>query len=110
MFEQDVAGLIKALRANKNDEASVIHHALEETRKEIRSKDIEIKAAAVLKLVYVSLYPLPVSIQLILGTCIRTARDARPVYRIRVLCHRRMHVKHKIPHQDHRLPGRIPVL
>jgi AP-3 complex subunit delta-1 len=54
MFEQDVAGLIKALRANKNDEAKVIQQALDETRKEIKSKDLEVKAAAVLKLVYVS--------------------------------------------------------
>lgn len=46
-------GLIKALRANKNDEARVIEAALNETRKEIKSKDVEVKAAAVLKLVYV---------------------------------------------------------
>lgn len=56
MFEQDVAGLIKALRANKNDESKVIQQALDETRKEIKSKDLEVKAAAVLKLVYVSHY------------------------------------------------------
>ncbi|KAI5481703.1 AP-3 complex subunit delta-1 [Pseudohyphozyma bogoriensis] len=55
MFEQDVAGLIKALRANKNDEQSVLRQALEETRKEIKHKDIEIKAAAVLKLVYLEM-------------------------------------------------------
>lgn len=73
MFEQDVAGelasnsedlskltlcsatgLIKALRANKNDEGVVVQRALDETRKEIKSKDVDIKAAAVLKLVYVS--------------------------------------------------------
>lgn len=46
-------GLIKALRANKGDEAGVVQQALEETRKEIKKKDIEVKAAAVLKLVYV---------------------------------------------------------
>ncbi|KAL8286990.1 hypothetical protein RQP46_003996 [Phenoliferia psychrophenolica] len=55
MFEQDVAGLIKALRANKNDEGRVIEAALNETRKEIKSKDIEVKAAAVLKLVYLEM-------------------------------------------------------
>ena len=53
MFEQDVAGLIKALRASKDDKV-VIERALEETRKEIKSKDLEVKAAAILKLVYVS--------------------------------------------------------
>lgn len=47
-------GLIKALRANKNDEYSVIEHALDECRKEIKQSDIDLKAAAVLKLVYVS--------------------------------------------------------
>ncbi|KAM0754395.1 Adaptor protein complex AP-3 delta subunit [Meredithblackwellia eburnea MCA 4105] len=55
MFEQDVAGLIKALRANKNDEAKVIEAALNETRKEIKSKDLEVKAAAILKLVYLEM-------------------------------------------------------
>lgn len=75
MFEQDVAGtlsqpranvrpanvllrsgLIKALRANKNQEEVVIQQAFNETRKEIKSKDSEVKAAAVLKLVYVSCF------------------------------------------------------
>lgn len=47
------SGLIKALRANKNDEQAVVQRALDETRKEIKSKDVDVKAAAVLKLVYV---------------------------------------------------------
>ncbi|KAM0788195.1 hypothetical protein ACM66B_001354 [Microbotryomycetes sp. NB124-2] len=55
MFEQDVAGLIKALRANKNDEVQVVQRALDETRKEIKSKDIDVKAAAILKLVYLEM-------------------------------------------------------
>jgi len=42
------------LRASKNDEARVVQQALDETRKEIKSSDADIKAAAVLKLVYVS--------------------------------------------------------
>lgn len=54
MLEQTVSGLIKALRANKNDEARVVQQALDETRKEIQSSDIDLKAEAVLKLVYVS--------------------------------------------------------
>ena len=49
-----LSGLIKALRANKNDEQSVIEQALEECRKEIKKSDVDLKAAAVLKLVYVS--------------------------------------------------------
>ncbi|GAA6005298.1 hypothetical protein JCM11491_002650 [Sporobolomyces phaffii] len=55
MFEQDVAGLIKALRANKNDEVRVVHQALDECRKEIANKDMDVKAAAVLKLVYLEM-------------------------------------------------------
>ncbi|GAA6063860.1 hypothetical protein JCM10212_003551 [Sporobolomyces blumeae] len=55
MFEQDVAGLIKALRANKNDEVRVVQQALEECRREIASKDLDVKAAAVLKLVYLEM-------------------------------------------------------
>ncbi|GAA5914851.1 hypothetical protein JCM6882_007820 [Rhodosporidiobolus microsporus] len=55
MFEQDVAGLIKALRANKNDEARVVQQALDETRKEVVSKDMDVKAAAVLKLIYLEM-------------------------------------------------------
>lgn len=54
MLEQTVSGLIKALRANKNDEARVVQQALDETRKEIQSSDIDLKAEAILKLVYVS--------------------------------------------------------
>ncbi|GAA5826066.1 hypothetical protein JCM3770_005228 [Rhodotorula araucariae] len=50
-----VEGLIKALRASKNDEERVVQQALDETRKEIRSKDADIKAAAVLKLVYLEM-------------------------------------------------------
>ncbi|GAA5998286.1 hypothetical protein JCM5350_006052 [Sporobolomyces pararoseus] len=55
MFEQDVAGLIKALRANKNDEVRVVQQALDECRKEISNKDMDVKAAAVLKLVYLEM-------------------------------------------------------
>lgn len=51
------SGLIKALRANKNDQDRVVQQALDETRKEIVSKDVDIKAAAVLKLVYVRSSP-----------------------------------------------------
>lgn len=54
VLEQTVSGLIKALRANKNDEARVVQQALDETRKEIQSSDIDLKAEAILKLVYVS--------------------------------------------------------
>ena len=45
--------LKQALRANKRDEQKVIDNALEEIRAEVRSKDWDVKAAAVLKLTYV---------------------------------------------------------
>ena len=44
----------QALRANKRDEQKVINVALSEIRDEVRSKDWDVKAAAVLKLTYVS--------------------------------------------------------
>lgn len=53
------SGLIKALRANKNDEARVVQQALDETKKEIQHKDLDVKAAAVLKLIYVRSSSLP---------------------------------------------------
>ncbi|GAA5965977.1 hypothetical protein JCM8115_004782 [Rhodotorula mucilaginosa] len=55
VLEQTVSGLIKALRANKNDEARVVQQALDETRKEIQSSDIDLKAEAILKLVYLEM-------------------------------------------------------
>ncbi|BGO90401.1 hypothetical protein NBRC10512_004114 [Rhodotorula toruloides] len=55
MLEQSIQGLIKALRANKNDEARVVEQALEETRKEIQSSDIDLKSAAILKLIYLEM-------------------------------------------------------
>ncbi|KWU43363.1 ARM repeat-containing protein [Rhodotorula sp. JG-1b] len=55
VLEQTVSGLIKALRANKNDEARVVQQALDETRREIQSSDIDLKAEAILKLVYLEM-------------------------------------------------------
>ena len=70
---------VQALRANKRDEQKVINVALAEIRDEVRSKDWDVKAAAVLKLTYVSLahpgrFP---SADLWLPS---TARDARTSY------------------------------
>jgi len=41
------------MRANKKDEAKFISQAIDEIRDEVKSKDMELKAAAVLKLTYV---------------------------------------------------------
>jgi AP-3 complex subunit delta-1 len=54
MWERTLQDLIRGLRANKKDEATFIGQAVDEIRKEVRSKDMDLKAAAVLKLTYVS--------------------------------------------------------
>ena len=53
MWERTLQDLIRGLRANKQDEASFIATAIEEIRREIKTKDMELKAGAVLKLTYV---------------------------------------------------------
>lgn len=54
MFERTLADLIRGLRASsKQDEQAFIAKAVDEIRAEVRSKDMELKAAAVLKLTYV---------------------------------------------------------
>ena len=53
MWERTLQDLIRGLRANKQDEAKFIAQAVDEIRQEIRSKDMELKAGAVLKLTYV---------------------------------------------------------
>jgi AP-3 complex subunit delta len=56
MWERTLQDLIRGLRANKKDEAKFISQAVDEIRKEVRSKDMELKAAAILKLTYVSTF------------------------------------------------------
>ena len=53
MWERTLQDLIRGLRANKKDEAKFIAQAVDEIRREIRGKDMELKAGAVLKLTYV---------------------------------------------------------
>lgn len=55
MWERTLQDLIRGLRANKKDESKFIAQAIAEIRQEIRSKDMELKAGAVLKLTYVSI-------------------------------------------------------
>jgi AP-3 complex subunit delta-1 len=54
MWERTLQDLIRGLRSNKKDEAKFIAQAVDEIRREVRSKDMELKAAAILKLTYVS--------------------------------------------------------
>jgi hypothetical protein len=53
MFERTLADLIRGLRASKKDDAVFIAKAIEEIRNEVKSKDMELKAAAILKLTFV---------------------------------------------------------
>ena len=58
MWERTLQDLIRGLRANKKDESKFIANAVDEIRNEIKSKDMELKAGAVLKLTYVRLNPI----------------------------------------------------
>lgn len=53
MWERTLKDLIRGLRAHKNDESKFIAQAIDEIRQEVKSKDVELKTAAVLKLTYV---------------------------------------------------------
>ena len=53
MWERTLQDLIRGLRANKNDESKFIAQAIEEIRHEVRNKDMELKAAAILKMSFV---------------------------------------------------------
>ena len=57
MWERTLRDLIRGLRANKKDEAVFINKAVDEIREEIKSKDMELKAGAIMKLTYVSVTP-----------------------------------------------------
>jgi len=54
MWERTLQDLIRGLRANKKDEATFINKAVDEIREEIKNKDMELKAGAIMKLTYVS--------------------------------------------------------
>lgn len=53
MWERNLQDLIRGLRAHKSDESKFIASAIDDIRQEIKGKDMELKAAAVLKLTYV---------------------------------------------------------
>jgi AP-3 complex subunit delta-1 len=53
MFEKSLTELIKGIRAHKGSESKYIDSAIGECRKEIKSRDLDVKAQAVLKLTYV---------------------------------------------------------
>ncbi|KAI6133633.1 adaptin N terminal region-domain-containing protein [Pisolithus thermaeus] len=55
MWERTLQDIIRGLRAHKNDEAKFIAQAMDEIRKEVKSKDMELKAGAVMKLTYLNM-------------------------------------------------------
>ncbi|KIW17788.1 hypothetical protein PV08_04983 [Exophiala spinifera] len=56
MFEKSLVDLIKGLRSHKGNEAEYIQGAIKECRSEIRSQDLDLKATALLKLIYLEMF------------------------------------------------------
>lgn len=56
MFEKSLVDLIRGLRSHKGDEVEYIQSALKECRSEIRSQDMDVKATALLKLIYLEMF------------------------------------------------------
>ena len=56
MFEKDIYQLIRGLRAHKGHEREYMLESLRECRKEIKSQDMDQKATALLKLVYLEMF------------------------------------------------------
>ncbi|KAG0134809.1 AP-3 complex subunit delta [Tuber indicum] len=56
MFEKSLYDLIRGLRSHKGNERAYMLECLKECRNEVRSQDLDIKAAAVLKLVYLEMF------------------------------------------------------
>ncbi|KZV96921.1 Clathrin/coatomer adaptor, adaptin-like protein, partial [Exidia glandulosa HHB12029] len=55
MWERTLKDLIRGMRAHKHDESKFIAQAIDEIRDEVKSKDIELKTAAILKLTYLDM-------------------------------------------------------
>lgn len=56
MFEKSLVDLIRGLRGHKGNEAEYIQSAVKECKSEIRSQDLDIKATALLKLIYLEMF------------------------------------------------------
>ena len=56
MFEKDIYQLIRSMRAHKGDEREYIQACLRECRKEVRGQDMDQKATALLKLIYLEMF------------------------------------------------------
>ncbi|KAK6340788.1 AP-3 complex subunit delta [Orbilia brochopaga] len=56
MFEKSLYDLIRGLRAHKGNERAYITQSLQECRTEAKSNDMDIKCAAILKLIYLEMF------------------------------------------------------
>lgn len=56
MFEKSLVDLIRGMRGNKGREAEYLQSAIKECRAEIRSQDMDVKATALLKLIYLEMF------------------------------------------------------
>ncbi|KAI1818049.1 adaptin N terminal region-domain-containing protein [Poronia punctata] len=55
-FEKSISDLIRGLRSHKGNEKEYIQNCLKECRSEIRSQDLDLKATALLKLIYLEMF------------------------------------------------------
>lgn len=55
-FEKSLYDLIRGLRNHKGNEREYIQHSLRECRTEIRGPDMDLKATALLKLIYLEMF------------------------------------------------------
>ena len=55
-FEKSLYDLIRGLRNHKGNEREYIQHSLRECRAEIRGSDMDLKATALLKLIYLEMF------------------------------------------------------
>ena len=56
MFEKSLYDLIRGLRSNKGNERNFILESLKECRQEAKSQDLDLKATAILKLIYLDMF------------------------------------------------------
>ncbi|CCX34088.1 Similar to AP-3 complex subunit delta-1; acc. no. O54774 [Pyronema omphalodes CBS 100304] len=56
MFEKGLYELIRGIRANKGNERNYVLESLKECRQEAKSQDLNIKATAILKLIYLDMF------------------------------------------------------
>ena len=56
MFEKSLVDLIRGLRGHKGREAEYMQNAIKESRSEIKSQDMDVKATALLKLIYLEMF------------------------------------------------------